>query len=275
MSFTQGGLGLLRAKSLLGFSLIILLLAAAACGSGSDREQKKKNNKPNKKTENKATATEDKPDEPQKLTKENAVDFLKKYGKKTDADKVKISTKYGDIKIKLFRNTPVHRANFLYLTDFGYFDMTEFYRVSPGFVCQAGNSDDYETQQRRADIGKYVLPAEFRDNRINKYGAVAMARQYKDNPDKHSSCYEFFINVGRPHKKKEIEEYEKKYGFNYTDDQVETYLTIGGNPHLDTDHTVFGEVIEGMDAVEEINEVKVDRREWPLESIPIEVEIIE
>lgn len=256
-------------------ALLLLCFLVAGCSSGSDREKKKQNaveeRSSKKEAENKKP---DKPEKPQKLTPENAEDFLREYGKTIPHNRVKIKTRMGDIVIELFQNTPVHRANFLYLTDLGYFDMTEFYRVSPGFVCQAGNSDEYETQYRRSEIGKYTLTPEFRDEYFNRHGSVAMARQYKDNPDKRSSCYEFFINVGRPQNNAEIQNAEEKYGITYTEEQKEIYRTEGGNPHLDVDHTVFGKVVQGMDVVEEINRVEVDNREWPNESIPVEVEII-
>ena len=91
------------------------------------------------------------------LNDNNAIPFFFKYGKINLEDKVRISTRFGNIDIKLFKNTPYHRANFIYLTKSGYFNKTTFHRVVRDFIIQGGNSDRYETSQKREKIGKYLL----------------------------------------------------------------------------------------------------------------------
>ena len=54
-----------------------------------------------------------------------------------------------------------------------------------------------------------------------------------------------------------------------TKEQVETYTTVGGTPHLDGEYTVFGEVVEGMDIVDKIQNVKTDRSDRPEEDVKI------
>ena len=65
------------------------------------------------------------------------------------------------------------------------------------------------------------------------------------------------------------EEAAKRPDFHFTKEQVETYTTVGGTPHLDGEYTVFGEVVEGMDIVDKIQNVKTDRSDRPEEDVKI------
>ena len=87
------------------------------------------------------------------LNDQNAIPFFFEYQKENKEEKVRISTRFGNIDILLFKNTPYHRANFIYLTKKGYFNNTTFHRVVPGFIIQGGNSDRYETAKNRGEIG--------------------------------------------------------------------------------------------------------------------------
>ncbi len=209
-----------------------------------------------------------------KITNDNVVKFLTQYGKEHQETHIRLSCKFGDIDIKLYTNTPLHRANMIYLTKQGYFDLTQFYRVSKNFVDQAGNSDEWECQIKRAEIGGYTLPAEFTPKNIHKYGSIAMARRYDKNPNKRSSPFEFYIVLGHPYNDREMRSHEREFGTKYTDAQKDIFNTIGGVPYLDQQHTVIGEVISGMDVAIELNKVKVDNREWPLNEIPITMKVI-
>jgi peptidyl-prolyl cis-trans isomerase B (cyclophilin B) len=210
----------------------------------------------------------------ERITNENVISFLTQYGKKNKETVIRLTCPYGDIDIKLYTNTPLHRADMIYLTKRGYFDLTQFYRVSKNFVDQAGNSDEWECQEMRAKIGGYTLPAEFNTQNIHKYGSVAMARRYDKNPSKRSSPFEFYIVLGSTYSNLEIRAHEKEFGTSYTEEQKKIYRTIGGTPYLDQQHTVIGEVIKGIDVAKELNKVKVDNREWPLTEIPITMKVI-
>ena len=180
------------------------------------------------------------------LNDKNAIPFFFNYEKNNPEDKVRISTRFGNIDIKLFKNTPYHRANFIYLTKKGYFKNTTFHRVVPDFIIQGGNSDRYETAKKRGEIGKYLLPPDTKKGYKHHRGVVSMPSSEIENPYKLASPYEFFIVQQNP-----------------------------GAYHLDGNYTIFGKVISGMDVVDKINKQRTDNRETPLTNVFMDVEIIE
>lgn len=209
------------------------------------------------------------------INNNNVKSFLLQYGKKNTENKVRVKTKYGNIDIRLYRDTPLHRANFIYLTKQDFFNSTQFYRVTENFVIQGGDSDDFDFQDVKKEIGTYRIPNEIKPNRIHKFGAVAMAREYENNEEKKSSSFEFYIIIGEKHKISKLNAIEKEYQMEFTDREKEIYSTIGGTPHLDGEHTVFGEVLAGMEVAEELSNLQTDSRDWPFETIMMEVEILE
>lgn len=183
-----------------------------------------------------------------KITNENVVEFLTEYGKNNPETKVLVSTRFGDIEIELYEDTPLHRANFIYLVKQDYFNDTYFHRAVPNFIIQGGNSDNASTQEKRAELGKdYRLPAEIIPGRIHEYGTVSGAKEYRKNPDKKTAPYEFFIFLGPP----------------------------SSTVHLNGNYTIFGKVTKGMDVVEEISKQKTDDGDWPLQNIHISAKVIE
>ena len=88
------------------------------------------------------------------LNSHNTEAFLTEFGKQHQETMVLIQTDFGSIKIKLYQDVPVHRANFIFLTKIGYFNTTVFYRVAKNFVIQGGNSDEMYTQKERRKYGR-------------------------------------------------------------------------------------------------------------------------
>lgn len=179
------------------------------------------------------------------LNKKNTIPFLKEYGEKNIENKVRISTKYGDIEIELFKKTPYHRANFIYLTKKKYFNNTFFHRVVKGFIIQGGNSDNISTSKKRASLGRYLLPPDTKKGYNHLRGTVSMPSSEIDNPHKLASPYEFFIVSNKD-----------------------------GAPHLDGNYTPFGKVVKGLDVVDLISNQPVDNRETPIQNIKMIVSII-
>lgn len=183
----------------------------------------------------------------EKITNDNVVSFLTEYGIINKETNILISTSLGDIEIELFKDTPLHRANMIYLIKQKYFDETFFHRAVPEFIIQAGNSDLRSTQLKRAELGKdYLLPAEIIPDRIHEYGTVSGAKEYRENPDNRTAPYEFFIFLG-----------------------PKTSAS-----HLNGKYSIFGKVVRGMDVVEAISQLETDGSEWPLQNIYITAKVL-
>ena len=180
------------------------------------------------------------------LNDKNVIDFFYEFNKVNTYNKVKITTSFGEIIIRLFEESPYHKSNFIYLTELGYFNNTYFHRVVPNFIIQGGNSDNRETSIKRRLIGKYLLPVDTKSEIKHDRGIVSMPSSDVNNPYKLASPYEFFIVQSR-----------------------------SGAYHLDGNYTPFGKVIKGMNVVDKINSQKVDNREAPINNIKMFVEIIE
>ena len=181
-----------------------------------------------------------------KLNDENAIPFLFEYGKKNKENKIRITTGYGIIDIELFNDTPYHRANFIYLIKNKYFQGEYFHRVVKDFIIQGGNSDNISTSKKRRKIGRYLLPPDTKKGYKHHRGILSMPSSEIENPYKLASPYEFFI-------------VQKK----------------DGAYHLDKNYTAFGKVIKGMNVVDLISNLETDKREWPLDNVRFNIEIIE
>ena len=125
---------------------------------------------------------------------------------------VLMSTSRGDIKIKLYRETPLHRKNFINLVMNGYYNGQIFYRVVPGAMIQAGDYTSIKNPKSR-DIGvndvDYTIPSEIDPaKRTHKRGVLAAASY---NRGEYSSGSHFYIVSNKKVKESEINAAEKAY----------------------------------------------------------------
>ncbi|MFQ5444209.1 MAG: peptidylprolyl isomerase [Nitrospinales bacterium] len=145
-----------------------------------------------------------------------------------------IETSLGTIEISFFEDkAPGHAKNFKDLSNKNFYDDTTFHRVIPGFMVQGGDPNSKEEDRSRHGTGGpgYTIKAEFNDI-PHKRGVLSMARS--QDPD--SAGSQFFI-------------------------------CVADSNFLDGQYTAFGEVIQGMDVVDQIVSVKRDSNDNPLERV--------
>lgn len=173
---------------------------------------------------------------------------------------VEMETSMGTIKIKLFPEyAPKAVENFVKHGVEGYYDGLIFHRVLNDFMIQGGDPNGNGTGG--VSIYGTSFEDEFSNNLFNIRGALSMA-----NSGSNTNGSQFFIVQKRsidPSMKTEIEKAE------YPSDIIEAYEDNGGTPWLDHQHTVFGQVIEGMDIVDNIAEVSVDGKDKPEKDVII------
>jgi cyclophilin family peptidyl-prolyl cis-trans isomerase len=185
-----------------------------------------------------------------------------------------ITTKFGDIKVRLYNETPQHRDNYVKLAQEHFFDSLLFHRVIKDFMIQGGdpNSKHAKAGDMLGNGGlNYTIPAEIKPDLFHKCGVIAAARD--NNPAKASSSCQFYIAVGKVYTNDQLNQFEAQMGKKFTDEQRKAYTTVGGIPHLDGSYTVFGEVYEGMNAVDSIIKQKTDRSDRPVEDIRMFVKL--
>lgn len=237
----------------------------------------------------------------------------------------------GDIMVRLYDETPLHRDNFLKLASEGYFDGTLFHRVIKDFMIQGGDPDS-KGAPAGMNLGSggpdYTIPAEIQPATLfHKRGALSAARLGDEvNPAKESSGSQFYIVWGKVYKAAELKQLEHQMKmqqeqniFNtlavehreeimnlrrnrdrdglmelqdklakmaiekskemgtpaFTPEQIEAYTTQGGTPFLDGGYTVFGEVEEGLEIVEAIQNVETSAGDRPKTDVVMNVTVLE
>lgn len=285
------------------YLLFITIFLFGSCAAGGDKEQK-----------------------PAEQLSESASLVKELNVNSPDSDQyVKLATNMGDIVIKLYRETPGHRKNFINLVMNGFYDGQLFYRVKKDLFIQTGDYTS-KTKPDGADLGvtdvEFTVPSEIdAAKRYHKRGAVAAASFNKGD---YSSGAHFYIVTGKPANDNELKLSERKVNdelvtkkfheiqipyrqqihrlnnaakhdakkkdelsklisklmsearasvkgneFAYSAKQRKEYLNTGGLPHLDAYYTVFGEVVEGMDVVENISTVDATSKGRPRQHVKI------
>ncbi|MBP5333844.1 MAG: peptidylprolyl isomerase [Bacteroidales bacterium] len=196
--------------------------------------------------------------------------------KKKEAQVV-METTMGNIELKLYNETPLHRDNFISLVKEQAYDSLLFHRVIPGFMIQGGDPDSKNAEPGTM-LGEgdrpYTVPAEFRLDKgiFHRRGVLAAAREGDDvNPEQRSSAMQFYIVWGRVFDDETLDRLQERLAgkVTLTPEMREAYKTVGGTPHLDGQYTVFGEVVSGLDVVDAIQNVPTDPNDRPLDDVRI------
>jgi peptidyl-prolyl cis-trans isomerase B (cyclophilin B) len=186
---------------------------------------------------------------------------------------VEMNTSAGTMLIELNEATPLHRDNFLKLAEEGYYEGLLFHRVIEGFMIQGGDPNS-KGAGPNASLGTggpgYTIPAEFIDSLLHAKGALAAARTPDQvNPEKRSSGSQFYIVHGTSINDQQLDQVESRIGKIYSPDQRKKYIDLGGYPFLDTQYTVFGQVISGVEVIDSIAGVSTNRANRPLKDVQI------
>ena len=193
---------------------------------------------------------------------------------------VVLETTEGNIRIALFNETPQHRDNFMKLARMQFYDSLLIHRVIKDFMIQGGDLNSRNAQPGQllgsGDLD-YTTEAEFRLPQIfHRRGVVAAARESdKVNPERRSGAAQFYIVWGKIYDDRRLAQVQARLDsatngqVKLTPEMMETYKTVGGTPHLDGQYTVFGEVTEGLDVVDRIQQMATDKNDRPTKDIRI------
>ena len=189
---------------------------------------------------------------------------------------VLITTSLGDIKVLLYDDTPRHRDNFIQLVEDEFYNGTLFHRVIPGFMVQGGDPTS-KGAAPGVNLGNggpgYTLEEEIGKPHIR--GTLCAARTPDaGNPQRRSSGSQFFIVTGQRQTDQSLDRWENTHRIQYNEAQRELYKTYGGRPDLDTQYTVFGEVVEGITVADAIANVQKDGANRPIQDVSMTISIV-
>lgn len=180
---------------------------------------------------------------------------------KAQGPKAIIKTNLGTIEVQLFEKLATKTVkNFVELVKKGYYDGVTFHRVIPDFMIQGG--DPTGTGRGGESIYGHPFEDEFSEQLFNFNGALSMA-----NAGPNTNGSQFFI-VSNEHVPANMIDQMKMVG--YPQEVIDRYKENGGTPWLDHRHTVFGQVIKGMDVVQAISKVERDQMDKPKDNVVME-----
>lgn len=239
--------------------IMAFVLIFSACSNTNNKDTKK----PTEKVEDKASKEVSKNDKEKKG--EEKMELNQFTGYKDGNIKATMKTNMGDIELILFPDAaPKAVENFTTHAKNGYYNGLIFHRVIKDFMIQGGDPSGNGTG------GESIWGKAFEDeislNHRNFFGALSMA-----NAGPSTNGSQFFIvtaNNVAPDMIKQMKELGNEGGF--SEEVVSKYEEVGGTPWLDGRHTVFGQVVEGMDVVLKIQDVETGVQDKPVEDVIIE-----
>lgn len=161
---------------------------------------------------------------------------------------VLVSTRFGDLTLELYNETPLHRDNFLRLVSEGFYDSLLIHRVQPNFMIQGGDPNSRGEVPREKYLGtaslSYSIPAEIDERLIMQYGSLCGFHNNDPNLASHGS--QFMLVHGQPLRTYQIKSIAQEKRREYTPEQIAAYEQYGGLPQYDGRYTIFGHILEGQ-----------------------------
>jgi peptidyl-prolyl cis-trans isomerase B (cyclophilin B) len=180
---------------------------------------------------------------------------------------IELLTDSGRIVLRLSDSTPLHRDNFIQLVKQHFYDSILFHRVINKFMIQAGDPHS-KVAIKGESLGDggpaYTLPAEIIPSLFHRRGVLAAARMGDSlNPMRKSSASQFYIVQGKTFTDIGLDSIEtfRLKGRKIPEAYRTVYKSVGGAPHLDLSYTIFGEVISGLEVVDNIASTKTSGKE--------------
>lgn len=242
---------------------IIVAIMLTACGQKEEVEQ----NAPNSENGN-LTGNEEETNNDQEEAQEEEGLMYPQLTEDLASNEalVVMNTNHGAIKIKLFPElAPKTVENFITHAENGYYEGVIFHRVIEDFMIQGG--DPTGTGMGGESIFGATFEDEFSMQLFNLRGALSMANA---GPGTNGSQFFIVQNSQAPAAAKQL------IDGGWPEEIAKAYEANGGTPHLDQKHTVFGQVIEGMDVVDEIAKVETGAQDKPVEDVVIEsIEVLQ
>lgn len=183
-----------------------------------------------------------------------------------------IETDFGKMKVRLYNSTPKHRDNFIKLAEEGYFDDLLFHRVIPNFMIQGGDPDSRNARPgQMLGMGGpgYLIDPEI--GASHKKGALAAAQA--PNPQKRSSGSQFYIVQGQKWDDQALDNIERQNKITFSPEDRQMYKEVGGSPFLDGNYTVFGEIVEGLEVIDQIAAQETGPNDRPVQDIRMKISI--
>lgn len=239
--------------------LLLFVFTLAACGTNKIQDMPDPNSKEEKPEDQEKSAEKEKEGD---VDMTEQVSYPQLSNEVADNEKlVQMNTNMGSIKIKLFpEQAPKTVENFVKHAKDGYYNGIIFHRVIEDFMIQGG--DPTGTGAGGESIYGGAFEDEFSRELFNLRGALSMA-----NAGPGTNGSQFFI-VQNSQVDPRLEGQMEQAGF--PKEIIAAYMENGGTPHLDFKHTVFGQVVEGMDVVDNIAKVKKGAADKPVEDVVIE-----
>lgn len=249
--------------------LLILFLALALTFTACQKKDEDKI-KVDENTSETQNSNHEEVKEEEKELKAETIAALPQLQEVKAGDKIAVlKTNMGTIKIKLFPEyAPKTVENFETHIKNGYYNGIIFHRVIDGFMIQGG--DPTGTGRGGESIWGEAFEDEFSNSMLNIRGALSMA-----NAGPNTNGSQFFIVQAKEVSPELIKMMEEAVSQGYSEAFIDAYSHLGGTPHLDGRHTVFGQVIEGMDVVDKIAAVERDEMDKPKTDVVIEEATIE